>query len=75
MPVDAIIFVTEPPQFRVEDGLVHISQRVSEGLCIERVMRLNTFLKTLHLAKQALSSHEASETAKIIDFPRRANSH
>ena len=71
--LDAIIFVTEPPEFRIEDGLVHICQTISGGARIERVMRVSVFYKTLHLARKALVEYEARGVGEVIDFPKKAN--
>lgn len=75
---DAVMFVSEPPEFRVDsDGLVHITQHFGRegGLCVERVMRLRTFLRTIHLARRAVVEYEARGTAEIIDFPRGGGVH
>ena len=70
---DAIAFVTEPPTFIIENGLVHIRQRYSERMCIERVMRMHTFLKTIQLAKEAVAAYEKRGSAEVIEFPKRAH--
>lgn len=71
--LDAVMFVADPPEFRIdEDGLVHITQHYGKGgLCIERVMRLRTFFKTIHMAKKAIAEYEARGRAEVIAFPKR----
>lgn len=72
--LEAIIFVTDPPEFLIEDGLVHISQQVGQTR-IDRVMRYNTFLKTIAHAQQAVREYERRGIAEVIPFPRRNGTH
>ena len=66
-------FIREPPRFEIHDGLVHITQRFSDGMEIERVMRYSLFLKTIALAQKAVREYEARGHAEVIDFPKKAN--
>lgn len=71
--LDITAFVTEPPEFRIEDGLVHIVQRFNGRFQIERVMRYHLFLKTIALAQKTVREYEARGVAEVIDFPKKAN--
>jgi len=72
VPVDAIVYVTEPPSFVIEDGLVHITQQVG-NLRFERIMRYRLFLKTIQLAKEAVEEYERRGVAEVIPFPKAGN--
>lgn len=71
--LDAVIYIAEPPTLRIDSaGLVHITQPCG-GMCIEQVMPLKVFMRTVHLAKKAIAEYEARGTAEVIDFPKRAH--
>jgi hypothetical protein len=69
--VDVTAFVSEPPKFVISDGLVHVSQRYSDRLCIERVMQLHVFLRTIALAQKAVREYEKRGTAEVVPFRGR----
>jgi hypothetical protein len=71
--LDVTAYVTEPPKFVIKDGLVHVSQRYSERMCIERVMPLHTFLRTIAAAQKAVREYEARGHAEVIAFPKKAS--
>jgi hypothetical protein len=71
--LEAVAFVSEPPEFIIRNGLVHVRQRYSDRMCIERVMELHTFLKTIQMAKEAVAEYERKGSAEIIEFPKRAH--
>jgi hypothetical protein len=69
--LDAVIFVEEPPQFEIRDGLVHIVQHAG-SMRLERVMSLHVFMRTIRAANKALAEYNASGgMAEVIVFPTR----
>jgi hypothetical protein len=41
-------------------------------MCIERVMPLHTFLRTIAAAQKAVREYEARGHAEVIAFPKKA---
>lgn len=66
---DAVMFVTEAPEFDYIGGLFHIRQKVSDECVIERVMSPHIFMLALRRAAEAASRHKFG-SAEIIDFPK-----
>ena len=69
--LDVTAFVSESPDFLIIDGLVHIRQQYSDRMCIERVMRLHVFLKTIAMAQKAVREYHERGTAEVIPFRKR----
>lgn len=72
--LEAVIFVTDPPEFEIRGGLVHITQSFGKTR-LERVMRLNTFLRAIEMARRAVAEYEMRGSAQVIDFPRVGSGH
>lgn len=68
---DAVVFIESPPTIRIDgDGLVHLCTEIGSQIAFERVMRLKTFMRSVHLAKRAIVDYHARGCAEIIEFPR-----
>jgi hypothetical protein len=73
--LDVTAFVDEPPTFTIREGLVHICQPLSQQLCVERVMRYSTFLKTISAAQKAVRDYEKRGHAEVVPFKRSGAGH
>jgi len=71
--LDAIMYVTEPPEIEYRHGLFFLRQRFSETFTIERVMSPHVFMLGLRLAAEAAHKHKFGG-AEIIRFPAEEDS-
>ena len=66
---DAVLFISEPPEFDYIGGLFHIRQKVGADCVIERVMRPHVYMQSVRRAVEAARKHRFGG-AEIIDFPQ-----
>lgn len=69
--LDATILLETPPKFEIKDGLVYITDQIG-GLVIRRVMRPNTFLKSLKTSERLIRTWMAGQTGAT---PIKARGH
>lgn len=65
-----VVFCSEPPEFRIEDGLVHVTDR-SGKLEFERVMSIHSFKRSLRKAEKLMREWEAESRGTVL--PLRKN--
>lgn len=70
-----VVFCSDPPDFRIEDGLVHVTDR-SGKLVFERVMSLGSFRLSIAKAHEALAKLEydhlpSEKAASVVSIRKR----
>ena len=55
--LDVAAYIGEPPEFRYEGGMFHVTQRYSDSCIIERVMPPHVFMLALKRAADCAALH------------------